>query len=1561
MTKRTDLAIQECQDNEFFSIAAIFPDEVKDLRDKCTGWVPLEMEIKIYPEESMSGGKEANTEVVLYVKCSDKYPESPPFIDIKHPKGISNEDLKILKSELCNRSKELAGREIILELVYHIRSFLYKHKRPQYQSFFEEMVSNQLKKEQEEAERLEKQNEELKYLERQTLLAIEEAKQRKIEALKDANKRTRFADQTTVSVEPCTIKNSTQRQRSRSTSICKDTCSNENLLPGCQELVNNKLKFSGKKEFNFIFGRCLGHSKRGCITYYGIDTLTGNPLITIKWTLNFNASHKLKGEEWEALQKEQGYYLQQIASIEQEFKTLRQLSNKYLVHYLGMNYSHKKDKIVVNILQEYISGCPIDRMYGGIQLTIPQLQYYTRQLLEALKYLHDNSIVHKNLRMSSLFVDNNGIIRVSDYSLDKRLYDLYRNLTKEDEIDDYPLTIGKGGKKSDIYRLGVLLLYLINQPPSNSPVIVPECLNPTFKDFLHKCLLVDEHERWSAEQLLSHPFLAASSIHTMMQKEIEIKDEVTDVSINYLMNECIQGSRLHNEFEIIKILGKGGFGHVWKVKNKLDSRVYALKKIRLNPSNKYLNRKIKREVKLLSRLNHENIVRYYNSWIEATPEAENSITNDASVNEESICESLGKPNSSMQWYDKQEEFSYEEECEDDYDDFIIFESPPKPNQDQLMQSRPDIDEDSNDNQLTLDLEREQVTSKIQQFMYIQMEFCEKSTLRTAIDNGLHKDFSLVWHLFREIVEGLHYIHQQAVIHRDLKPVNIFLDSKDHVKIGDFGLATDVISKTIVSDALFNDIDPQSKSEIDDETQTGRVGTTFYVAPEIAYSPKAIYTQKVDIYSLGIIFFEMCYPPPFTAMERNQIMSNLRHRDIIFPENCNELLTEEMVQLITWLLQHDVTKRPSSNELITSKYIPPLLMEETEINNLLHNTVSNPQSRMYKHMISALFDQQVSTEFDFTYDIDVFKNPSLKNKPTQLFSTVVDTLNKIMQMHGAVYFSVPTLMPKNSVMDLENCVHIMEHGGGIVMLPYNLRVPFARYIAHRETDYLKRYSLEKVFRQQKVFGCHPREQYEFAFDIITRNPNLCLPDAEVISTVSEIISEFSSLDSRGYYIRLNHASLLRAIFLYSEIDEKLENEIYKIAGKQRDKTITKSLLNDNLDNLQLSQRSISRLSQFVELEEGIEKIKSSLHSIMQKKSKASSLAKSSLKDLENIITLSQSLGLKLQILICPGLVHNITLFSGMLFQCVCKLKSPKRKDTINILAVGGRYDNLISSFKLRALSEGTKSTNQFGVGVSIAIESIIAAEIEANENQTSGVADFLIHSEDGNMDSVEATLLKNLWDFGVRAMVLYDKNMVLEDALDFCRNQGIPHMLVLRKEEPSIIKIRTIDKDRFTEKKIIQSELKEHVLKLCPKALHETNVKSDCVRSPSFSNIPPSNSSNISVNVRFLAQDKNHSNRKREQNIRTHVISLLQNTPSRFMEVIPVDLKMTVIGTVISYCDISANIDGIQRSFDSIIDEYNKHKKYLSQLCEEICDIRAKRNNCTIVLYSLPDSNFRVLL
>ncbi|KAL0169427.1 hypothetical protein M9458_034023, partial [Cirrhinus mrigala] len=50
---------------------------------------------------------------------------------------------------------------------------------------------------------------------------------------------------------------------------------------------------------------------------------------------------------------------------------------------------------------------------------------------------------------------------------------------------------------------------------------------------------------------------------------------------------------------------------------------------------------------------------------------------------------------------------------------------------------------------------------IAHYLYIQMEYCEKSTLRDTINQGLYQDVSRLWRLFREILDGLSYIHEQV--------------------------------------------------------------------------------------------------------------------------------------------------------------------------------------------------------------------------------------------------------------------------------------------------------------------------------------------------------------------------------------------------------------------------------------------------------------------------------------------------------------------------------------------------------------------------------------------------------------------------------------------------------------------------------------------------------------------------------------------------------------------------------------------------------------------------------
>lgn len=117
-----------------------------------------------------------------------------------------------------------------------------------------------------------------------------------------------------------------------------------------------------------------------------------------------------------------------------------------------------------------------------------------------------------------------------------------------------------------------------------------------------------------------------------------------------------------------------------------------------------------------------------------------------------------------------------------------------------------------------------------------------------------------------------YIHDQKIIHRDLKPENILLQN-DVAKIGDFGLATTTVCPCKEG----------ADQQLTERSYTHDIGSPLYSAPEI----HSKYDEKIDIYSLGIILFEMCYPKMNTAMERIETLMKLRMKEINFPNDLND--------------------------------------------------------------------------------------------------------------------------------------------------------------------------------------------------------------------------------------------------------------------------------------------------------------------------------------------------------------------------------------------------------------------------------------------------------------------------------------------------------------------------------------------------------------------------------------------------------------------------------------------------------------------------------------------------
>lgn len=118
--------------------------------------------------------------------------------------------------------------------------------------------------------------------------------------------------------------------------------------------------------------------------------------------------------------------------------------------------------------------------------------------------------------------------------------------------------------------------------------------------------------------------------------------------------------------------------------------------------------------------------------------------------------------------------------------------------------------------------------------HIAMEYLDGGDLRQKIDNGL-KERDAVSYL-RQIASALSAVHQKHVLHRDLKPANIMLRKDGSIALIDFGLAKQAKLEMAITD----------KGEI--------FGTPYYMSPEQGHGTDV--DERSDIYSLGVIFFEM---------------------------------------------------------------------------------------------------------------------------------------------------------------------------------------------------------------------------------------------------------------------------------------------------------------------------------------------------------------------------------------------------------------------------------------------------------------------------------------------------------------------------------------------------------------------------------------------------------------------------------------------------------------------------------------------------------------------------------
>ncbi|XP_053406912.1 eukaryotic translation initiation factor 2-alpha kinase-like isoform X2 [Mercenaria mercenaria] len=192
--------------------------------------------------------------------------------------------------------------------------------------------------------------------------------------------------------------------------------------------------------------------------------------------------------------------------------------------------------------------------------------------------------------------------------------------------------------------------------------------------------------------------------------------------------------------------------------------------------------------------------------------------------------------------------------------------------------------------------------KLKLFLYIQMQLCKRETLKDWLaSNTLNRDRHMVLDMFDQIVCAIEYVHDCGLMHRDLKPSNIFFSLDGVIKMGDFGLVTALPEEQ--NDAFYGG-NPFRK-------HTAQVGTQLYMSPE--QTSGKVYSQKVDIYSLGVILFELLYPFA-TQMER--VSTLLKVRQQIFPERFSREMQYE-ADFVKWLLSPRPEDRPAAKEILSS--------------------------------------------------------------------------------------------------------------------------------------------------------------------------------------------------------------------------------------------------------------------------------------------------------------------------------------------------------------------------------------------------------------------------------------------------------------------------------------------------------------------------------------------------------------------------------------------------------------------------------------------------------------------
>ncbi|CAI2363374.1 unnamed protein product [Moneuplotes crassus] len=195
-------------------------------------------------------------------------------------------------------------------------------------------------------------------------------------------------------------------------------------------------------------------------------------------------------------------------------------------------------------------------------------------------------------------------------------------------------------------------------------------------------------------------------------------------------------------------------------------------------------------------------------------------------------------------------------------------------------------------------------------IFIIMEYCKggdiSHLIKRCIEGGQHIPEDQIWKIFTQIIEALYECHNRKsgkILHRDIKPGNLFLDTENNVKLGDFGLA-----RIMGKESLY---------------AYTNVGTPYYMSPEQINENK--YNEKSDIWSTGCILYEIAsLKPPFEASTQMALAKKINEGKY---NRLPVIYSEELWRVINLMMNSDQEKRPSVQDLVNFPQVSLRLREK----------------------------------------------------------------------------------------------------------------------------------------------------------------------------------------------------------------------------------------------------------------------------------------------------------------------------------------------------------------------------------------------------------------------------------------------------------------------------------------------------------------------------------------------------------------------------------------------------------------------------------------------------------